>query len=84
MVPLEIPLKGKEGSHVRDTAAGGSHGLQGGSIQLSRLLQTQLFLHLEQCLAQGHLLATNLSLCLRGVAEPLQVALWRKGSQRGE
>lgn len=44
VVPLEVTLEGLEFAHVRDAAARGPHGLQGGIIQLPRLRQGQMLL----------------------------------------
>lgn len=81
VVPLEVALKGLESAQVRDAAARGSHGVQGGAVQLASLGQGQAPLETQQSSPQG--LAVLAQLCPRGVAIAVQVLLRKQGQRCG-
>lgn len=69
VVPLEITLKRLKFAQIWDTAAWGSHGLQGGAVQLTSLGQGQPLLQKQQCWAQGQCIRMHLSHTSVTVAE---------------
>ena len=79
VVPLEVALKGLESAHVWDAAARGSHGVQGGAVQLASLGQGQAPLEAQQSSLQG--LTVLAQLCPRSVAIAVQVFLWKEGQR---
>lgn len=81
MVPLEFALKGLESAQVWDAAARGSHGVQGGAVQLASLGQGQAALEAQQSSPQG--LAVLAQLCRRSVAIAVQVFLRKEGQRCG-
>lgn len=79
MVPLEVALKGLESAQVWDAAAWGTHGIQGGAVQLARLRQGQAPLETLQRLTQGLIILAYL--CHMSVAIAVQIFLWKEGQR---